>query len=170
MMLFSVPAIVYLVWSTMASGIASVSILMQWGLVGEAIDYNELLTGKRTEGSIYGTFNLSRRIGQTVGNSAAVLALGLDRLRRQPGRPVRRHAYRHQGAVRACPRYFPCRLLDRIPLCVEHHARDPCQNGRQQSRKICTVMPAAALYQRKRSVTLPWNFAPVFCPSCSTAR
>ena len=48
---------------------------MQWGLVGEAIDYNELLTGKRTEGSIYGTFNLSRRIGQTVGNSAAVLAL-----------------------------------------------------------------------------------------------
>ena len=27
---------------------------MQWGLVGEAIDYNELLTGKRTEGSIYG--------------------------------------------------------------------------------------------------------------------
>lgn len=76
MMLFSVPAIVYLVWSTMASGIASVSILMQWGLVGEAIDYNELLTGKRTEGSIYGTFNLSRRIGQTVGNSAAVLALG----------------------------------------------------------------------------------------------
>ena len=58
----------------MASGIASVSILMQWGLVGEAIDYNELLTGKRTEGSIYGTFNLSRRIGQTVGNSAAVLA------------------------------------------------------------------------------------------------
>ena len=76
MMLFSVPAIVYLVWSTMASGIASVSILMQWGLVGEAIDYNELLTGKRTEGSIYGPFNLSRRIGQTVGNSAAVLALG----------------------------------------------------------------------------------------------
>ena len=49
---------------------------MQWGLVGEAIDYNEMVTGKRTEGSIYGTFNLTRRIGQTVGNSAAVLALG----------------------------------------------------------------------------------------------
>ena len=49
---------------------------MQWGMVGEAIDYNEYLTGKRTEGSIYGTFNLTRRIGQTIGNSAAVLALG----------------------------------------------------------------------------------------------
>lgn len=76
MMMFPVSAMVYLVWSTIASSIASVSILMQWGLVGEAIDYNEFLTGKRTEGSIYGTFNLSRRIGQTVGNSAAVLALG----------------------------------------------------------------------------------------------
>jgi GPH family glycoside/pentoside/hexuronide:cation symporter len=53
-----------------------VSIQMQWGLVGEAIDYNEMITGKRTEGSIYGTFNLTRRIGQTIGNSAAVLALG----------------------------------------------------------------------------------------------
>ena len=45
-------------------------------MAGEAIDYNEYLTGKRTEGSIYGTFNLTRRIGQTIGNSAAVLALG----------------------------------------------------------------------------------------------
>ena len=49
---------------------------MQWGLVSEAIDYNEMVTGKRTEGSIYGTFNLSRRVGQTVGNSATVLMLG----------------------------------------------------------------------------------------------
>lgn len=49
---------------------------MQWGMVGEEIDYNEYLTGKRTEGSIYGTFNLTRRIGQTIGNSVAVLALG----------------------------------------------------------------------------------------------
>ena len=57
-------------------GLASVSIYMQWGLVSEAIDYNEMLTGKRTEGSIYGTFNLSRRVGQTIGNSATVLMLG----------------------------------------------------------------------------------------------
>ena len=67
---------VHMIWSSLASGIGMVSILMQWGMVGEAIDYNEYLTGKRTEGSIYGTFNLTRRIGQTIGNSAAVLALG----------------------------------------------------------------------------------------------
>jgi len=57
------------------SGMAMVSIQMQWGLVGEAIDYNEYATGKRTEGSIYGTFNLSRRIGQTVGLGFSFFAL-----------------------------------------------------------------------------------------------
>ena len=68
--------LVHAIISGIASGVAMVSIQMQWGLVGEAIDYNEMITGKRTEGSIYGTFNLTRRIGQTIGNSAAVLALG----------------------------------------------------------------------------------------------
>jgi GPH family glycoside/pentoside/hexuronide:cation symporter len=57
------------------TGLAMVSIQMQWGLVGEAIDYNEYLTGKRTEGSIYGTFNLARRIGQTVGLGFSFFAL-----------------------------------------------------------------------------------------------
>ena len=57
------------------SGMAMVSIQMQWGLVGEAIDYNEYLTGKRTEGSIYGTFNLARRVGQTVGLGFSFFAL-----------------------------------------------------------------------------------------------
>ena len=67
---------VYAVWTNTAMGFANISIYMQWGLVGEAIDYNEMITGKRTEGSIYGTFNLSRRVGQTIGNSAAMLLLG----------------------------------------------------------------------------------------------
>lgn len=75
-MVFAVPAIVHVLWSGVAMGLASISIYMQWGLVGEAIDYNEMITGKRTEGSIYGTFNLSRRIGQAIGNSSAVLMLG----------------------------------------------------------------------------------------------
>ena len=66
---------VHIIWSGVAMGIASVSIYLQWGLVGDAIDYNERLTGKRTEGSIYGTFNLSRRVGQTIGNTAALFLL-----------------------------------------------------------------------------------------------
>ena len=59
------------------SGLAMVSIQMQWGLVGEAIDYNDYVTGKRTEGSIYGAFNLSRRIGQTVGLGFSFFALDI---------------------------------------------------------------------------------------------
>ena len=76
-MLFYVHPIVHGLINSLALGLASMSIYMQWGLVGEAIDYNEMITGKRTEGSIYGTFNLSRRVGQTIGNSAAVFMLGV---------------------------------------------------------------------------------------------
>ena len=76
MMTAEITAVTYMVWSTIASSFTSVSIYMQWGLVATVTDYNEMVTGKRTEGTIYGTFNLARRFGQTVGNSAAVLALG----------------------------------------------------------------------------------------------
>ena len=74
-MVMNVPIMVHIVMNALGSGFCSLSVLMQWGLVGEAIDYNEYVTGKRTEGSIYGTFNLSRRIGNTIGSSAAVLML-----------------------------------------------------------------------------------------------
>ena len=73
---FYVNPYVHIIVSNLALGLASMSIYMQWGLVGEVIDYNEMITGKRTEGSIYGTFNLARRVGQTIGNSAAVFMLG----------------------------------------------------------------------------------------------
>ena len=77
LMMFNVNPWLYAICSNTAMGFAYISIYMQWGLVGEAIDYNEMITGKRTEGSIYGTFNLSRRVGQTIGNSAAMLLLGM---------------------------------------------------------------------------------------------
>ena len=74
-MVMEVPPLVHGVILGIGSGFAMVSIQMQWGLVGEAIDYNEYITGKRTEGSIYGTFNLSRRIGQTIGPGCALYGL-----------------------------------------------------------------------------------------------
>ena len=74
-MLFDIHPLVHGVLLGLGSGFAMVSIQMQWGLVGEAIDYNEHITGKRTEGSIYGTFNLSRRIGQAIGQGCAFYAL-----------------------------------------------------------------------------------------------
>jgi len=74
-MVMDVGPLVHGVILGVGSGFAMVSIQMQWGLVGEAIDYNEHITGKRTEGSIYGTFNLARRIGQTVGLGISFFAL-----------------------------------------------------------------------------------------------
>lgn len=66
---------IYIVVSSIAVGLITLSVQMQWGLVGEAIDYNEYLTGKRSEGAIYGTFSLTRRIGQTLSASLAVLMI-----------------------------------------------------------------------------------------------
>jgi Na+/melibiose symporter-like transporter len=56
-------------------GIPTVSIQMQWGLVAEAIDYNEVVIGKKTEGTIYGTFNLARRIGSGIGQGLLIKML-----------------------------------------------------------------------------------------------
>jgi len=70
------PAI-HIALNTLATGFTGLTVLMQWGMVGEAIDYNEYLTSKRTEGSIYGTFNLMRRVGQAIGSSMAVALLGV---------------------------------------------------------------------------------------------
>ena len=75
-MLMDVHPLLHGVMLGIGTGLSMVSVQMQWGLVGEAIDYNEQVTGKRTEGSIYGTFNLARRLGQTIGQGFALYALG----------------------------------------------------------------------------------------------
>ena len=76
MVLTDINVWVYLVLSALGYGFVGASTMMQWSLVGETIDYNEYLTGKRTEGTIYGTFNMVRRLGQAVGSSFSVALLG----------------------------------------------------------------------------------------------
>ena len=74
-------AVLFVIWNSCAGALVQMSVQMQWGLVAESIDYNEYLTGKRNEGTIYGFFSLSRRIGSTIANSASVLiiaAIGYD--------------------------------------------------------------------------------------------
>ena len=73
---FTVPLWLHVLLYSLAYGLSGVSGMMQWGLLGETIDYNEYLTEKRTEGTIYGTFNMLRRIGQAIGTSAGVALLG----------------------------------------------------------------------------------------------
>lgn len=74
-MVTSVNVYVHMVVSNLGLGLASMSIYMQWGFVGEAIDYNEMITGTRAEGSIYGIFNLFRRIGKTFSQSLGMYML-----------------------------------------------------------------------------------------------
>ncbi len=71
----------FVCWYALGNGLITMSVQMQWGLVAESIDYNEYLTGKRNEGTIYGFFSLSRRIGSTIASSLSVLiiaAIGYD--------------------------------------------------------------------------------------------
>lgn len=75
-LLLPVPLWLHVALYSLAYGLSGVSGMMQWGLLGETIDYNEYLTEKRTEGTIYGTFNMLRRIGQAIGTSAGVALLG----------------------------------------------------------------------------------------------
>lgn len=68
---------VHILVSALGGTFTGVGTMMQWGLVGETIDYNEYLLGKRSEGTIYGTFNMLRRFGQAIGTSGSVALLGL---------------------------------------------------------------------------------------------
>ena len=68
---------VHIGFNAIAAGISSLSNMMQWGMLSESIEYNEYLTGKRTEGSINGTFNMLRRLGQGLGASFGVAMLGM---------------------------------------------------------------------------------------------
>lgn len=76
MVLTDVNDIVYLIVSSLGMAVTMMSVQLQWGLVSESTDYNEYLTGKRTEGAIYGTFSLTRRIGQTIAQSLSVAMIG----------------------------------------------------------------------------------------------
>lgn len=74
---FTLTGVQYVLISSLGIGLINLSVQMQWGLVSESIDYNEFLTGKRTEGAIYGTFSLTRRVGQTIAQSLAVYLIGV---------------------------------------------------------------------------------------------
>lgn len=81
---------IFIISSSVAAGLIIMSVQMQWGLVAEAIDYNEYKTGKRSEGTIYGFFSLSRRIAGTVTGSITVLliaAIGYNAAASQAGLP-----------------------------------------------------------------------------------
>lgn len=47
-----------------------------WAMVADAIDYQELKTGRREEGTVYSIYSLGRKIAQGFGAAAVLLILG----------------------------------------------------------------------------------------------
>jgi len=66
----------YMIGASLGIAFMMMSVQLQWGLVSESIDYNEYITGIRSEGSIYGNFSLTRRVGQMLAQSLVVLMIG----------------------------------------------------------------------------------------------
>lgn len=74
------------IWLTLqivAVTVSCVTTIAIWAMVSDAIDYQELQTGKRNEGSVYATYSMIRKIGQGVGQALvpamiAFLIPGLD--------------------------------------------------------------------------------------------
>ena len=64
-----------MIWSGVAMGVSSVSIYLQWGLVGDAIDYNEWKTGLREEGTVYSLHSFFRKLSQGAGPSLILLIM-----------------------------------------------------------------------------------------------
>lgn len=58
------------------------SLMVGWALVSDCIDYQELKTGRREEGSIYATYSMIRKMGQGIGQAAipAIIALAIPGL------------------------------------------------------------------------------------------
>ena len=71
----------FVIWNAIGNGLITMSVQMQWGLVAETIDYNEYLTGKRNEGTIYASSPCPVVLVPTIANSVTVLliaAIGYD--------------------------------------------------------------------------------------------
>ena len=71
-----IPGVLYIIWAGTGATLLNLGVQLQWGLVADSVDYNQLVTGKRNEGILYGSFMFSRRLGQTLAQSLVVLIIG----------------------------------------------------------------------------------------------
>lgn len=71
-----IPGVMYIVWAGSSATLLNLGVQLQWGLLAESVDYNQFVTDKRNEGTLYGSFMFSRRLGQTIAQSLVVLIIG----------------------------------------------------------------------------------------------
>lgn len=50
--------------------------MLVWALVTDCLDYQEYITGERTDGSVYSIFTFARKLGSTIASTVASYALG----------------------------------------------------------------------------------------------
>ena len=66
---------IFLIMNSIALfGITAFNMLI-WANITDIIDYNEVLTGKRNDGAIYGLYSFSRKIGQALAGGLGGFAL-----------------------------------------------------------------------------------------------
>ncbi|MCZ0717529.1 MFS transporter [Aerococcus kribbianus] len=75
LMIAELPGLVYIIWAGSAATLLNLGVQLQWGLLAESVDYNQFTLGKRNEGTLYGSFMFSRRLGQTIAQSLVVLII-----------------------------------------------------------------------------------------------
>lgn len=66
---------VYLVCSLLMTASYAAYSLVGWAMVSDVIDYNEYKFGNRSEGTIYATYSMGRKIAQGVGPSLVLLLM-----------------------------------------------------------------------------------------------
>jgi GPH family glycoside/pentoside/hexuronide:cation symporter len=54
----------------------SVFIMIVWALVTDCLDFTELKTGKRYDGTLYSIYSFSRKVGMGIGSALGSYALG----------------------------------------------------------------------------------------------
>ena len=65
----------YVVMYTIASLFLNTFNMLIWAKITDIIDYHEILTGKRDDGTIYGLYSFSRKIGQALAGGLGGFAL-----------------------------------------------------------------------------------------------
>lgn len=71
-----IPGVLYIIWAGTGATLLNLGVQLQWGLLADSVDYNQYVTAKRNEGTLYGSFMFSRRLGQTIARSLVVLIIG----------------------------------------------------------------------------------------------
>lgn len=70
-------AMIYVALYTIAMLGTSALNMLIWAIITDVIDYNEILSGERNDGAIYGIYSFSRKIGQALAGGFGGFALSL---------------------------------------------------------------------------------------------